>query len=55
MMRENRLDALPAIIRDAGEALQRQFGREAAEILMEALDDAEREIEQTFGEETESA
>lgn len=33
-----------ALIRDAGEILQRQFGIEASNVLSEALEDAEREV-----------
>jgi hypothetical protein len=36
-------------IRRAGEGLQRRFGNEAAAMLNEALDDAERIIRQSFG------
>ena len=39
------LGRLAAILRQAGETLQRQFGTEAYDILDEALVDAEREIE----------
>jgi hypothetical protein len=39
-----------AVVRGAGDALQRQFGPAAVEILYEALDDAQREIDRTFGE-----
>ena len=44
------LGRIAAIIRGAGETLQRQFGSEAAGVLFEAMDDAEREIERSFGE-----
>ena len=37
-------------IRAAGEKLHLQFGSSAAEILFEALDDAQREIDSTFGD-----
>jgi hypothetical protein len=37
-----------SIIRTAGEALQRQFGQAAADILNEAIDDAEAEIDRFF-------
>jgi hypothetical protein len=39
-----------AIIRSAGDTLQRQFGAAAVEILYEALTDAEREMERSFGD-----
>jgi len=38
-----------AILRTAGDALQRQFGPAAVEVLYEALEDAGREIERTYG------
>jgi len=38
-----------AILRTAGDALQRQFGPGAVEVLYEALEDAGREIERTYG------
>ena len=38
-----------AILRVAGETLQRQYGAAAGQLLYEALDDAEREIDHTFG------
>lgn len=38
-----------AIIRAAGETLQRQYGNEALDILVEALADAEREMLRAFG------
>lgn len=44
------LGRIAAILRTAGETLQRQFGSEAADILYEALDDAQRDVERTFGE-----
>ncbi len=43
------LGRIAAILRGAGDALQRQFGVAAVEILYEALDDANREIERSFG------
>jgi hypothetical protein len=52
MPKDEARDALTRIastIRDAGDILQRQFGAGALEILTEALDDAEREIERWFG------
>jgi hypothetical protein len=42
------LGRVAAILREAGHALERQFGPAAAEILGEALDDAEREIGSQF-------
>lgn len=45
------LARIAAILRAAGETLQRDFGAGAAEILFEALDDAEREIGRAFDEE----
>ena len=42
------LGRIAAILRGAGDALQRQFGTTAVEVLYEALDDAEREIERAF-------
>jgi hypothetical protein len=44
------LGRIAAILRGAGDALQRQFGPAAVEILYEALDDAQREIAQSFGD-----
>ncbi len=49
------LGRIATLIREAGETLQRQFGAEAAEILLEAMDDAEQEIERTFGESADQA
>jgi len=46
-MRES-LGRIAAILRGAGDALQRQFGPAALEVLYEALDDAEREVERVF-------
>lgn len=43
------LGRIATILRNAGDALQRQFGAAAIDILHEALDDAQREIDQTFG------
>jgi hypothetical protein len=43
------LGRIAAILRSAGDALQRQFGPAAMEILHEALDDAQQEIEHGFG------
>jgi len=42
------LGRIAAILREAGDAIQRQFGTAAAEILYEALDDAQREIDRSF-------
>ena len=44
---------MATILRGAGDALQRQFGPAAVEILYEALDDANREVAQSFGGEAE--
>jgi hypothetical protein len=44
------LGRVASILRGAGEALGRQFGPAAVELLYEALDDAEREVERSFGE-----
>lgn len=43
------LGRIAARIRAAGEQLERQFGPGAREVLDEALNDADREIEQVFG------
>jgi hypothetical protein len=43
------LGRIAAILRAAGDSLQRQFGPSAVEILYEALDDGQREIERSFG------
>ena len=43
------------MIRGAGDALQRHYGQAAAEILTDALDDAEREILRTFAGDTSAA
>jgi hypothetical protein len=43
------LGRVAALLRTAGESVQQQFGRSAAELLNEALDDAEREIDRLFG------
>jgi hypothetical protein len=43
------LGRVAAILRGAGEVLQRQFGATAGELLYEALDDCTREIEHFFG------
>lgn len=44
------LGRVAAILREAGDALQWQFGPEARSILNEALDDAQREVDATFAE-----
>ena len=44
-----------SMIRGAGDALQRHYGQAAAEILTDALDDAEREIIRTFANDTPAA
>ena len=44
------LARIASILRSAGDTLQRQFGSGAAEILHDALDDARREIDRSFGE-----
>ena len=44
-----------SMIRSAGDALQRHYGQAAAEILTDALDDAEREIIRTFADDTPAA
>jgi hypothetical protein len=52
--RDEALEALgriAAVLRGAGESLQRQFGPAAVEILYEALDDADREVGRYFGAE----
>jgi hypothetical protein len=41
---------MAAILRGAGDTLQRQFGAEAVEILNEALDDCERELDRPLRE-----
>lgn len=43
------LSRIAALLRRAGEALQRQFGPAAGALLAEALDEAERDIELRFG------
>jgi hypothetical protein len=43
------LGAVAAILRGAGDALQRQFGPQAAEVLHEALDDCQRTIDLPMG------
>ncbi len=44
------LARIAGIIRGAGDALQRQFGPAAVEILHEALDDAQREMENSLSD-----
>lgn len=44
------LGRFAAILRGAGEALEQQFGAAAADLYLEALDDAEREIDGYFAE-----
>jgi hypothetical protein len=39
-----------AVLRAAGDALQREYGPGAVEILNESLDDAQREVERFFGD-----
>lgn len=41
---------IAALIRTSGESLQRQFGPNALDILSEALDEAQRELDQAFGQ-----
>jgi len=41
---------MAAVIRSAGEILRRQFGPEAGDVMTEALDDVQREIDRAFGE-----
>lgn len=43
------LAAIATRLRSAGDQLQRRFGPEALSILHEAIDDAERTVEQVFG------
>ena len=43
------LAKMASVLRGAGETLQRQFGQAAADILNEALDDTEHEINRFFG------
>lgn len=44
------LGRVATILRGAGDALQRQFGPAAVDLLHEALDDARREIDRSFGD-----
>lgn len=48
------LGRIAAILRGAGDTLQRQFGTAAVEIMYEALDDAQGEIDRTLGDTPES-
>ena len=51
--RDEARDALSRIagtIRAAGDTLARQFGNDALEVLVEAIDDAQAEIDKFFGE-----
>lgn len=48
------LGRIAAILRGAGDALQQQFGAAAVEILYEALDDAQGEIDRTLSDAKES-
>jgi hypothetical protein len=47
------LGRIATIIRGVGDSLLRTYGPDAAEILHEGLEDAEREIEHAFGNEEE--
>lgn len=44
------LGRIAAMLRGAGDAQQRQFGAAAAEVLYDALDDSQREVDRSFGE-----
>ncbi|MDZ4689082.1 MAG: hypothetical protein SH850_28745 [Planctomycetaceae bacterium] len=44
------LGRIAAILRGAGDALQRQFGTGAVEILYEAIEDAQHEMDRMFGD-----
>jgi len=44
------LGRIAAILRGAGDTLQREFGLAAVEVLYEALDDSQREIDRIFGD-----
>jgi hypothetical protein len=44
------LGRIAAMLRGAGDVLQRQFGPAALEVLNDALDDAQREIDRCFGD-----
>ena len=46
------LGRIATIIREAGESLQRNYGAGAAEILFEAMDEARREVDRCFGEQS---
>lgn len=42
------LERIASILRGAGDQLQREYGAGALELLMDALDDAQREVERLF-------
>jgi ParB-like chromosome segregation protein Spo0J len=44
------LGRIAGMVRAAGDVLAREFGNEARNILVEALDDAQAEIERIFGD-----
>ena len=44
------LGRIAARLKAVGEALNRQYGPEALEILLEAMDDVERDIDRSFGD-----
>jgi hypothetical protein len=44
------LGRMATMLREAGDTLQREFGMAALDIFLEALDDVERELERSFGE-----
>ncbi len=46
---ERLLDIAASRIRSAGDKLARKFGDDARQLLVDALEDAEQEVEQTFG------
>ena len=46
------LGRIATIIREAGQSLQRQYGPGAAELLFEAMDEAGREVDRCFGEQS---
>ena len=48
------LGQIAALLRSAGETLQREYGTDALEILNEALEDAQREIDRLFGDGTDA-
>ena len=45
------LGRISSILRSAGDTLQRHYGTGALEVLCEALDDAQREVDRCFGKE----